>query len=323
MNTTELNQTIQDKTRSLGHSLRSRIHPMSSMAKLWVKRDDELSFGVSGTKLRKIAALVHHWRENGVKKVIALGGDRSNHLVSCVQIFHEIGLDYEVWCQESHHQSMRGNQAYLRLLARPGQSRSLSREDWPHAQREAEAYAQSQADKTVVMAEGACQEEALWGGMSLGMDLLLNQAQEAMEFDHIFMDAGTGIGAAGMKAYLDAVGFKGVLHVVQMAPCDIQTWASKGSRLLGLETSATCELRIHQPATARSFGASNTKVMEEIVRFAREDGLLLDPIYTAKLFLTVRQLLPNILSPGQIGAVIHSGGGLAIEGFWEQLGRHL
>ena len=70
------------------------------------------------------------------------------------------------------------------------------------------------------------------------------------------------------------------------------------------------------PATAKSFGSTNKTIFEEIRRIAREDGILTDPVYSAKLFLTARQTILNKTLDGNI-LLIHSGGGLTLSGFMD------
>ncbi|MEK7749647.1 MAG: hypothetical protein AAB277_01590, partial [Planctomycetota bacterium] len=48
--------------------LQSRIHRLRWFGRsdIWVKRDDELSFGVSGTKLRKHASIIPSLKQKGI-----------------------------------------------------------------------------------------------------------------------------------------------------------------------------------------------------------------------------------------------------------------
>jgi 1-aminocyclopropane-1-carboxylate deaminase/D-cysteine desulfhydrase-like pyridoxal-dependent ACC family enzyme len=73
---------------------------------------------------------------------------------------------------------------------------------------------------------------------------------------------------------------------------------------------------LYYPATAKSFGSTNKTIFKEIQRVAREDGILTDPVYSSKLFLTARQTILNKKFGGNI-LLIHSGGGLALTGFMD------
>jgi len=73
---------------------------------------------------------------------------------------------------------------------------------------------------------------------------------------------------------------------------------------------------LYYPATAKSFGSTNKTIFNEIRRIAREDGILTDPVYSSKLFLTARQTIFDQALDGNI-LLIHSGGGLALSGFMD------
>ena len=97
----------------------------------------------------------------------------------------------------------------------------------------------------------------------------------------------------------------------------LQRWRPHAEEMLG----ASWELppwEVLRPPTARSFGAVNRTVLAEVARVAREEGLLIDPIYTAKLFLTARAYMdkgPTLLFCG--------GGAFELSGFQGQLARYL
>ena len=65
---------------------------------------------------------------------------------------------------------------------------------------------------------------------------------------------------------------------------------------------------------ARSFGSTNSTIFKEIKSIASEDGILTDPVYSAKLFITAKRTIQDQSLDGNI-LLIHSGGALALSGF--------
>jgi len=88
--------------------------------------------------------------------------------------------------------------------------------------------------------------------------------------------------------------------------CNWRQWIPAGEALLPYEE--------WEPSTARSYGSVNATVRQEIVRMAREEGILADPIYTAKLCMEVRKRKLEGTT-----LVILGGGTLSLMGFEAQL----
>jgi 1-aminocyclopropane-1-carboxylate deaminase/D-cysteine desulfhydrase-like pyridoxal-dependent ACC family enzyme len=176
--------------------------------------------------------------------------------------------------------------------------------------------------KIFVLPEGAHHPLALPGSLSILVDILRNERESGVCFDHIFIDAGTGMVAQSLLAGAAALGRKIKFHVVVLAGSfeDFESGLSRVMQYTGefLDVSP-CPLpayHLYYPVTAKSFGSTNRTIFEEIRRIAREDGILTDPVYSSKLFLTARQTILNKNFRGNI-LLIHSGGGLALSGFMD------
>ena len=108
-----------------------------------------------------------------------------------------------------------------------------------------------------------------------------------------------------------------LVHVVMMAPCDMIDLENRFRSQLPV-CNHNLELVIHRPLTGKSFGAVNRAVLDEVKRMAREEGVLVDPIYMAKLSLTVREIWSRVGKMNQ-GLMVHSGGAMSLPGFWDRL----
>jgi 1-aminocyclopropane-1-carboxylate deaminase len=163
---------------------------------------------------------------------------------------------------------------------------------------------------------------AVPGSLSLLVDILRNEREAGVRFDHIFIDSGTGMVAQSLLAGATALEKKSRFHVVVLAGSfdDFRAGLSRvmqyAESFLGVSLRSLPDYRIYYPASARSFGSANKTIFKEIQRIAREDGILTDPVYSAKLFLTARHVILNSQLKGNI-LLIHSGGGLALTGFMD------
>jgi len=70
----------------------TRIHPLPSRVlgrRAWILREDELSAGVTGSKLRKFASLLPQLESQETQVAGMIGGPNSNNLVGLAQMLKE------------------------------------------------------------------------------------------------------------------------------------------------------------------------------------------------------------------------------------------
>ncbi|GAB4421482.1 MAG: pyridoxal-phosphate dependent enzyme [Bacteroidia bacterium] len=301
----------------------SRVHRLELFdapgCEVWVKREDESGFGISGCKKRKYASLLpylHDCRHVGV-----IGGPRSNHVVALLQLLREHGLVPHLFLRQERDTRRTGNRFLLHLLAAEEEIHWIAPDDWP---RVASLAAAQLPQPGYVVPEGACCAPALPGACTLWTDIARNEAEIGAPFDHIFIDAGTGLSAAALLGMMRLAGRDTRLHVVLVAGdaagfgqqyAHTARWAADA---WGIAFPPAGALHLYHPPTARAFGSVNRAVMDSVHSLARQAGLLVDPVYTAKLFLTARHVIGGGSCPGRV-LIVHSGGGTGLMGFAEAM----
>ncbi len=306
--------------------LRSRIHRLRWFGRsdIWVKRDDELGFGVSGTKLRKHASIIPALKQQGIEEVVVIGGAHSNNVLSAAQTLTENNIKITPFLLGPPSQKL-GNAKLLSLFIDDNEIHWISRSQWANCKDLVNNYVEKRKDlgiKIFVLPEGAHHPLALPGSLSILVDILRNERESGVRFEHIFIDAGTGMVAQSLLAGAAALGRKTIFHVVVLAGSfeDFQAGLFRVIQytegFLGVSLCPLPDYHLYYPATARSFGSTNKTIFMEIQRIAREDGILTDPVYSSKLFLTARQTILDQSLHGNI-LLIHSGGGLALTGFMD------
>ncbi|TAE49970.1 MAG: pyridoxal-phosphate dependent enzyme [Bacteroidetes bacterium] len=297
----------------------TRIHPLRNFGPhVWIKREDENGFGISGCKKRKYASLLPWLEQQNPRKALLIGGARSNHISGFLQLLNEKGFETKLYLKENHSPAAQGGNAFLTsLLSSPGQIRTLSKSEWPQA---AEIAASENPEYQVIPEGGTC----LWalpGACTLMSDIIRNETESGIFFDHIIIDSGTALMATSLIWMNALAGRKSQIHCVMMAGDEpwfqqqmeqVKKWFQELFPAYKLPEIPPPLL--YFPSSGRAFGSVTQSVKDEILRMAREEGILTDPVYTAKLCMTARQIIQQQSLTGNI-LIIHSGGGSGLMGF--------
>lgn len=293
----------------------------------WIKREDELSAGIIGSKFRKFASLTAFWQQYGTSNLTIWGSLFSNNVMGLLQLANEHELSYELCLLADRPGSTPyGNHLWLQTLTRSGtRVHYFSRSLW-HQQVLPRSLVQGQH---MTIPEGAGMLEALPGCLTLGLDIAYQEMEKGLSFNHLFIDSGSGLTAIGL---LLALGYMRMtdktVHITLMAGSEarfcqtLEQFRKQLSRLSPALSSVpeTPQFYCYQPPTARAFGSVNRTVLTQLNAFAKQEGILTDPIYGAKHAYTAARLMQQKKLSGP-KLFIHNGGGLGIAGFQEQLAK--
>ncbi len=307
-------------------NLQSRIHRLQWFGRsdIWVKRDDELSFGVSGTKLRKHASIIPVLKQEEIDEVVVVGGANSNNVLSAAQTLTENGIKITPFLLGPPSQK-QGNSRLLSLFVDNGDIHWISRQQWTERETQINSYVdgkKSQGTKMFVLPEGGHHRLALPGSLSILLDILRNEAESGVTFDHIFIDSGTGMVAQSLLAGAAAINKKTRFHIVVLAgsfetfECGLEQIVQYTENFLQISIKSRPDYKLYYPTMAKSFGGTNRSIFREIKSIAKNDGILTDPVYSAKLFITAKQTILNNSIDGNI-LLVHSGGALSLSGFMD------
>lgn len=258
--------------------LNSRIHTLPSFGSDWyVKRDDELSCTISGSKIRKFASLLPWILSQKQDFVSLIGGHNSNNVLGLTQLLIENGIFPHAYVREAYGAS---NKNLLQKLLPQEHIHVVPRKEWPPCD-----------VPGLVIPEGACMQEALPGAESLGHEL------EEEGFDHIFIDAGTGMQALGLLS----TNVSAHVHILLLAG-DKEHFERKVKEFA---PDTTTEYSLYFPSTARSFGSCNATLNEYVVAFPKRTGFFIEPVYSGKLFYEAERLGKELSGRK---CIVHSGG---------------
>ncbi|MFI4962998.1 MAG: 1-aminocyclopropane-1-carboxylate deaminase [Legionellales bacterium] len=300
--------------RSTHWNLSSRVHKLNQFPNqgvaCYVKREDELSCGISGSKLRKYSSLMPALVNRGIKHLIIIAGPQSNNLLAALQMAREYQLKVTALLLKPWSDAIKGNFKFSRLFLDEEEIVWINKGDWSQVTVLAEQYNAGLKELGFVLDEGGSVIESLPGALSLAKDILQNEKELGFSFQHIFVDAGTGFTAAALIKGLSELGHQATVHVLLLADREavfetkLRHWVGEGC----------FNVRCFYPHTAKAFGALNQRIKNEIKVLAKEEGILADPVYSAKLFCEARRVIVEESMQGKV-LILHSGGALTLSGF--------
>lgn len=306
---------------------RSRIHrillPGSPQTEVWLKREDDSGFGISGYKKRKYASLIPWLVSRNASGALLTGSLFSNHLPGLIQLLTEKGIAHAILARELPDRKLVGNLFLLSLLSTIEGCYRLEKEDDP--QTIAEELIRTELPNYIYVPEGGSCSPAIPGACTLLLDIIDNERIQELSFEHIWIDAGTGFTAAVQIAASALLGYKAHWHVVGMA----EEENAFAHYLLHIQEElaqlvshsiepALSSYSYYRPTVAKSFGSVNRKVLETCKHYAKHAGVLLDPVYGAKLMMTAEEQIPLQALSGPI-LIAHSGGATTLFGYQNDL----
>lgn len=310
----------------------SRVHPLKTFsfpsARCFVKREDELGFGVSGSKIRKYRTLIPHFLNTGIQEVILIGSAYSNHILSLTQLLIENDLTPKLFLRGDPSREHQGNALLTNLLVPSSSIEWISKSHWKNVESQARAYAATKEHPIFVLNEGGFCAEAMPGALTLPLDILQNEKLLGanFHFDHFFIDAGTGFTASALILGLNWMRHPSIIHVVLLAEDSTAFFAKLREchqmfeELMKREISFPQNFVLHLPKQSPGFGEVNASIFENIAHLLSHEGFLTDPVYTAKLFIESKLILQEQEVQGNV-LILHSGGALTLMGFQKNLQR--
>ena len=294
----------------------------------YIKRDDMIGGLCNGSKQRKFLSLLPYLIEQKYTEVVVVGGAYSNNVTALVPLLIQNNIKPILFLRGDPHTVLTGNFLHTRLFIPEEDIHWISRERWTFVGQQAENYINNTSHKhTAIIPEGACMPEALWGSLTLPLDIMLNQEQLSVQFDHIFIEAGTGGTAAALIIGLAILKLNKTVHVLLLSDDEQQFLSTltlfqrhyEQQLHVHIDLSVIMETIIfHTPTLYKSFGAVGSCLFHTIVKQARTNGIVLDPIYAAKLVMAGQDIIQQHSMTGNM-LFIHNGGTLSLMGYQQQI----
>ncbi len=298
---------------------------------LYVKRDDLTGLLESGNKVRKLEFLVGEALAEGADTLITCGTRQSNCCRAVAAVAARLGMRAVLVVAGARPPVYDGNLLLGRLLG--AEVRYLPAGQLARAAEVMAAVADEvrrAGRRPYVIPESGATEVGALGYLEAAVELAGQIAHGAPRFDTIAITAFSGGSQAGLLMGKQLGGLPSEILGIPI------TWPAERVRESVLETMRASirrfGLAIDLPKAVHLLdgyqGAGRDEIAEPdldaVVRLARQEGLVLDPVYTGKAFRALVQTLRgDARALGQRVCFVHTGGVFSLFPHRERLSRRL
>jgi len=280
---------------------------------LYVKRDDLTESVASGNKIRKLEYLLYDAREKGCDTLVTCGGVQSNHCRATAAVAVRMGMRCHLILRGEEPAIPGGNLLIDRIL---GATTSFyTREEFknlPKIEQKTMAALEKQGRRPYLIPMGGSNATGSLGYIRMTAELRATEPT----FDAIYCALGSGGTYAGMMIGLKHHGIPTTLRGIAVCD-DVAYFQTEVTRILrefdewyGITfPDDLFDMDFDDRFVGIGYALNTPEELRELVRIARLEGLILDPVYTLKTFLgMMQQIREGKIAKGANVLFIHTGG---------------
>jgi len=262
---------------------------------VYIKRDDVLGPALGGNKTRKLEYLLADAQQQGQRKVVTFGGLQSNHARLTAAAANRLGLESHLFFFEKRPRELSGNLVINQLLGANmhfiplGGGGGMTIEA---SIRLVRLVALAFVGKHYFIPVGGHNRLGCLGYVRAALEIDTQARALGLEQAHLILAAGSGGTLAGLMAGLILCRSN-----IQLLGIDVgKLWKAFPVSIAALATEICAWLGEPHPFTPQQvpliegtyvgerYGSPSTDGLSALKRLARAEGILLDPVYTAKAF---------------------------------------
>lgn len=259
--------------------------------KIFIKRDDMIHPYISGNKWRKLKYLLIKARDENKDHLVTFGGTWSNHILATAAAAAQFKFKSTAY--------IRGDKVdnpILSLCKLFGMNiHFVTRDEYKNKEELFERHHYNDPSSFFIN-EGGYSIEA-----TRGCEEIISELTES--YDHIFAACGTGATLAGLAKGASKSQPKAHIHGIPVL---------KGGDSIETAVHNLCpgvKINLHTDYHFGGYAKTKPELIEFIKSFCKETGILIEPVYTGKLFFAVMDLISkNHFKKGEHILVLHSGG---------------
>lgn len=260
---------------------------------VYVKRDDQTGFELSGNKVRKLEYIMHDVLENGCNHVITCGGLQSNHARATAAYAAKLGLKCtlvlkgtpeEIKCNYYMDQAFGAEFHYI-----TGEEYKFNRHEIM------QSICDASEDQCYIIPEGASNGLGNLGYFDAYKEIDVN------DYDMIALAVGSCGTYAGL--FLASAFFKDDISLLGINIYDAKV--DYNQKTYDLMMKSQCyftdqldinldKVNIINDYVGKGYGITSPEVLDFMMHFSKREGLLLDKVYTGKAMHGLYQELKKL-----------------------------
>ncbi len=305
------------------HRLRDALGGARCSPRVLVKRDDLTGLAGGGNKARKLEFLVADALQAEATVLVTTGGVQSNHARMTAAAGRMVGLGTSlVLTAGSDAPEIQGNLLLDHLfgaevhLVRAGDPRLATGPDEPEKVAEVVAALLARGERPYVIPLGGSSPVGALGYVT-GTIELVAQLEAARERPvRLYVAAGSRGTAAGLVLGAHVADAQYSVHGVAVSGGDpakserAADVANQAAELIGSPVRLSAgDFETDQSQIGPGYGRETPACLEAISLVARTEGILLDPVYTAKAMAgLLADIRAGAISPSASVVFLHTGG---------------
>ena len=296
---------------------------------LWIKRDDLTGLLETGNKIRKLEFLIGEALAQKADTLITCGTLQSNCCRCVAAVCARLGLRAVLALKGARPAEYDGNLLLDRLLG--AEIKYCTDAEWDkidETMQELAARERAAGRTPYVIPESGATVVGALGYLACGQELAQQARHGAPQFDTIAITNFSGGSQAGLLMATQTAGLRGDIVGIPIAWEGARVRAyvaevmdSARSRF-GLAVRPPAEVRLLDGYQGVGRSAVRREELEIMLKLARLEGIVLDPVYTAKAFgglLDTLRRTPRAL--GRRVCFVHTGGVFSVFPFRADLGH--
>ena len=296
---------------------------------LWIKRDDLTGLLETGNKIRKLEFLIGEALAQGADTLITCGTLQSNCCRTVAAVCARLGMNAVLALKGAPVAEYDGNLLLGRLLG--AEVRYCTDEEWENideVMQDLAARVRAAGHSPYIIPESGATVVGALGYLTCGQEIAEQVRHGAPAFDTVVITAFTGGSQAGLLMATQLAGLRAQIVGVPVAwPGSrvrgyVVDVIEQARRRFGLPVAVPTEVRLIDGYQGDGRAEIRSEEMEMVLKLARMEGVILDPVDTAKAFSALVDRLRH--DPRELGArvcFIHTGGVFSVFPFRAALSR--
>lgn len=298
--------------------LREALGGSNHCPRILIKRDDLTGLALGGNKVRKLEFLVADALKQGATDLITTGAAQSNHCRQTAAATRLAGLDcHLVLISNEPNPPVQGNLLLDHLL---GATIHLVDGDAAGAMEEVAAELRANGREPYVIPAGGSSSIGVYGYVAGVLELVGQLVDQGEDCRRLYYASGSRGTQAGLVLGSKLYGAPYQVYGIAVSPTTAEKdqycldIANRAAERLDIATRLELDdLMTDSGYYGEAYGVPTAGCIEAIKLLARTEGIILDPVYTAKAMAgLIDHARSGVFDPSDTIAFLHTGGSPAI-----------